>query len=562
MKSRPDNKSARSPNSIEFDLRPTFSLDYIRPVQTEKLPPCGSNCPSGGSVREWIGLVAQRDKLGLTKVEAYRRAWETIVDKNPFPATMGRICPHPCETSCNRLEKDGAVAVSELERFLGDWGLENNLTLKSIDNAIQTESVAVIGAGPAGLSFAYQMARRGYSVTVFDNHAHPGGMLRFGIPDYRLPPLILDGEIDRIRALGVDFKMGTQIGADVTVHSLRAKYDVLFVGVGAQIGRSLRIPGENGTGVYSGTDYLHRFNTGSIVDLGKNVIVVGGGNTAIDAARAARRQGSEVSIIYRRTRNEMPAIEHEIDEALEEGVNIHFLSTPVQINRSSTGVESVLIQKMELGAPDDSGRRRPMPVEGAIEEITASSVLVAISQEPDWTNLDEVNHDGAWLMTPEDGSLDDYTYAGGDVRGLGVASLAIGHGRVAAETAHARLRGLPSPLNSGTTSKTVKPAVKLGFYDDKERVQASHVDVEDRLQHPELEVSLAISEDQFLEESSRCLSCENCFGCQHCWMYCNGGGFIEVDDPSPGHYFKLDLSVCEGCGKCIDVCPSGFLGPR
>ena len=422
----------RSTNNGELaETTPNFSLAYIRPVQTEKLPPCGSNCPSGGSVREWIGLVAQRDKLGLTKVEAYRRAWETIVDRNPFPATMGRICPHPCEAECNRIEKDGAVAVNELERFLGDWGLEKELPLKRIEDRKREEAIGVIGAGPAGLSFAYQMARRGYPVTVYDRHEQAGGMLRFGIPDYRLPPAILDAEISRIGDLGVSFKLGTRIGADVSIESLRGQFDVLFVGVGAQIGRNLGIPGENGPGVVSGTDYLHRINTGAAVDPGPDVIVVGGGNTAIDAARAARRQGAQVLILYRRTRNEMPAIEHEIDEALEEGVRIEYLAAPIEIKRSSTGIESVLVQRMTLADADDSGRRRPVPIDGDIFDVAASAVMVAISQEPDWSDLDDVKKDGAWLMTSEDGALDGQTYAGGDVRGLGIASMAIGHGRAA-----------------------------------------------------------------------------------------------------------------------------------
>jgi NADPH-dependent glutamate synthase beta subunit-like oxidoreductase/Pyruvate/2-oxoacid:ferredoxin oxidoreductase delta subunit len=555
-------KTSGGPLRIGKEPDPEFSLNYIHPQQMESVPPCGANCPSGGNVREWIGLVAQRDKLGLTKYEAYKYAWETIVDRNPFPATMGRICPHPCENECNRIAKDGAVAVNELERFLGDWGIDQALPLRKLDFRDRSEKIAVIGAGPAGLSFAYQMARRGYAVTVYDRHEKAGGMLRFGIPDYRLPPAVLDAEIQRIEELGVSFELGIRVGRNISVDQLREAFDVVFVGVGAQIGRSLGIPGESGPGVYSGAEYLHRINTGERIDTGAEVIVVGGGNTAIDAARAARRQRANVTILYRRTRHEMPAIEHEIDEAIEEGVQIEFLASPVEIQRDQGVVGSIRVQRMELGEEDESGRRRPVPVAGSTFELPATAVMVAISQEPDWEAIEALKEDGPWLQPRSDGTVDLSTYAGGDVRGLGIASMAIGHGRAAAETAHARLVGLQAPVPGEVPPRNQEAAVKLDFYEGKPRVSAPETPVEQRLKDATLQTAQTISEDAFLQEASRCLSCENCFGCRHCWMYCNAAGFTEVDDPRPGHYFKLDLSVCEGCGKCIDVCPCGYLKPQ
>jgi formate dehydrogenase major subunit len=387
-------------------------------------------------------------------------------------------------------------------------------------------------------------------------------MLRFGIPDYRLPPAVLDAEIRRIEDLGVTFKLGTRIGIDISVEALRSEFDVVFVGVGAQVGRSLGIPGEVGSGVYAGTEYLHRINTGDAIDPGTHVIVVGGGNTAIDAARAARRQQAQVTILYRRTRTEMPAIEHEIDEAIEEGVAIEYLAAPTEIRRREGSVQAVRVQRMRLGEPDASGRRRPLPVEGDTFELPATAVMVAISQEPDWGALETFKGDGPWLESEADGSVDLNTYAGGDVRGLGIASMAIGHGRAAAETAHARLRGETPSIPSNDAAVRRNATVKLDFYEQKPRVSVPGAPVEERLKNTRMETAQTISEDAFLQEASRCLSCENCFGCRHCWMYCNAAGFTEVDDPMPGHYFKLDLSVCEGCGKCIDVCPCGFLKPQ
>lgn len=540
-----------------------FRFAPIRPAQEAGTPPCNGNCPSGTKIREWIGMVAQRSKLGLTKEEAYRRAWESLVDVNPFPAVMGRVCPHPCESECNRIAKDGSVAVNELERFIGDHAIEQGWPLVRISMEARKELVAVVGAGPAGLSFAYQMARHGYRVTVFDRHEQAGGMLRYGIPDYRLPPEVLDAEIGRIEELGVDFMLGSAVGQDPTLDELRRDFDIVFVGIGAQIGRRLGVPGEDGDGVWAGTEYLDLVNRGRDVEVGSSVVVVGGGNTAIDAARTARRRGADVTLLYRRTRNEMPAIDHEIDEAMEEEVDIVYLAAPAEVLRDeSGGLTGVRVQRMELGEPDSSGRRRPVPLEGDAFELPASAVIVAISQEPDWTALDGVMHEHGWVQTARDGLLDAKTYAGGDVRGLGTASLAIGQGRAAAETAHARQDGTAYPGNGVKPTRTDLPRVKLDLYEAKPRVEIERLPVTDRLADPSRTVSETITEEAFLAEVTRCLSCEACFGCRHCITYCNPGGFVDLPEPTPGQYFRMDLSVCEGCGKCIEVCPCGFLAPE
>jgi len=533
----------------------------MRPKQFEQLPPCRANCPSGTDIRGWITTIAQRKRIGLSDEEAYAAAWRKIVAVNPFPAVMGRVCPHPCESGCNRLEKDGAVAVNQLERFIGDWALERGLQHELLESEPQPESIGVIGAGPAGLSFAYQMARRGYSVTVYERYPKPGGMLRYGIPVYRLPEDILDAEIRRIVDLGVKLKLDTRIGRDVTAKELQARHQVVFLGIGAHKGLQLRVPGEAGPGVWTGTDYLSRINQGERMHLGKRVAVIGGGDTAIDAARAARRGGSEVTLLYRRTRREMPAIDSEIEEALQEGIQLEYLAAPVEILRGDDDLlRSLVVQRMRLGDPDESGRRRPIPIEGSEYEIPVDGVVAAISQQPDWDGLDHLqpHEDGDWVRADDRGQVNHQFWAGGDVLNLGIASAAIYHGRLAAESAHGRLRGQPTPDLHRPDPIETTPA-KVDYYSEKARVTPRQLPVEDWLANPEAEIHQAVTEEQFQEEVGRCLSCGQCFGCEHCWMYCAHGCFARLDEIGPGAYFSLALEKCQACGKCIDVCPCGFL---
>jgi NADPH-dependent glutamate synthase beta subunit-like oxidoreductase/Pyruvate/2-oxoacid:ferredoxin oxidoreductase delta subunit len=536
----------------------TPELPRFEPRQVEKQAPCQGGCPNSGDIRGWIGTVAQRHKLGLSREEAYTRAWRMITDVNPFPSVLGRVCPHPCESHCNRSEKDGSVAINAMERFLGDWAIENSIPLASLEAGRQPESIGVIGAGPSGLSFAYQMARRGYRVTVYERRAEPGGMLRHGIPDYRLPPEVLEAEIRRIVDLGVEIRLNTAIGRDVMLEELRDLHPILFLGIGAQKGRRLGVPGEEGPGVWSGTDYLDRVNHHKPVSLGEQVVVVGGGNTAVDAARTARRSGAEVTLLYRRTRAEMPATPGEVEEAIAEGVALEFLAAPVELERLNGGLETVVVQRMQLGEPDESGRRRPLPIEGSEYRVPADSLIAAVSQEPEWDGLDALDLGDHWPEADESGVVIDGVYAGGDVLGLGIAGMAIAHGRRAAEAVHARLRGLPPPPPE--SRETVgADNILMELHEEKPPALPLHLSPEEGLAHPEAEVSRGITETAFLEEAERCFSCGMCYGCQHCWMYCTPGCFTKVEESRPGVYFTLSLDECEKCGKCIEVCPCGFL---
>lgn len=545
----------------------------LRPSYVEKEPPCVGHCPSGNDIRGWLTILAQREKLGLTLEQAQDAAWYREAETTPFPSVMGRVCPHPCEGSCNRKEKDGAVAINSVERCLGDWGIERGLKLPTLDvGGPFQEKIAVVGAGPSGLSCAYQLARRGYKVTVFEAYEHAGGMLRYGIPEYRLPRNILDAEIQKILDLGVELRCGVQIGREINLEDLRREYAAVFVGIGAHKGWTMGIPGEEGPGVFTGTEFLRLANSGKRPELGGKVIVVGGGDTAIDAARVSlrltsdsasvsRRMGSDVTILYRRTREEMPAIGREIEEALEEGIKIEYLAAPLQIIRHDNGkIAKILVQRMSLGEPDASGRRRPIAVEGDTYEIAADAIIMAVSQAPDWTSLGgSIETKGSWLEVDNWGrTAVEGVYSGGDTLTLGLATISIGQGRKAAEAIHAKLRG-SEPKDAQKKPQIGPERLKMDFYEAAERAQRAVKAPAERLAKPLEESDLGITAAQCLEEVKRCFSCGLCMGCERCWMYCQVSCFKKEKEVSPGHYFTINIATCDGCKKCGEECPCGYI---
>jgi NADPH-dependent glutamate synthase beta subunit-like oxidoreductase/Pyruvate/2-oxoacid:ferredoxin oxidoreductase delta subunit len=527
-------------------------ISPLRPRYSEKMPPCISRCPNEADIRSWITTIAQAEAYGRTNEQALELAWYKIADRNPFPATCGRVCPHPCEAECNRKNKDGSVAINAMERFVGDFGISKGLPLAKLSEEKRSEKIAIIGSGPAGLSCAYQLSRRGYPVTVFEAFRHPGGMLRYGIPKYRLPRNILDAEIQRILDLGVELKCNFVVGKDGTFEQLRQEYRAIFVGIGAHKGLTLGVPGEDASNVFTGTEFLNHANNGESVQVGNKVVVIGGGDTAIDAARVSKRLGADVTILYRRTRAEMPAIALEIEGALEEGITIEYLAAPTEVLRNNGTAVGLRCIRMELGAPDESGRPRPAPKAGSEFTIEAATIIAAISQEPEFGPVAELREDKDWIKADEWGATKNAgIYAGGDDLALALAATAVYQGRMAAQAIDAHLRGgeLKKPAAPPAANKVI-----VDWHKESPRNERQHLPVEKRDMDAEIESGFA--EAEAMEEAKRCMSCGMCMDCESCWMYCTNNCFVRL--PKGDHY-KIKLEVCNGCKKCAEACPSGYI---
>lgn len=533
----------------------TGSWRYMRPLYVNKTPPCNAACPAGEDIVMYLQLTAQG---------RYAEAWETIVRENPFPGVCGRVCPHPCESECNREHLGGAIAIHCQERFLADYAAAHDLGLPMPDVPQRGEHVAVVGAGPAGLSCAYHLRRMGYQVTVFDAGDKPGGMMRL-IPEYRLPKEVLEREIAAIVATGVEVKTGVRLGVDVSLDDLK-DYAAVFLAVGQSRSRRLGVPGEEATGVLPGIDFLARVARGQRVGLGEKVAVIGGGNTAMDAARTARRLGADVTIFYRRSRAEMPAIDEEVNEALDEGVRIEFLRAPVAVLTEDGRVRGLRLTEMELGAPDESGRRRPLPVAGSEYEVACDTVIPALGQVADLSFLDaEVKSERGRIITDEKAATTrPPIFAGGDVAtGFGTVTAAVGSGKRAALAIDCFLRGVERTFPDLAQNVQAAPRphdaavvrfedLNTAYFEEEPRPRQEQRPAAERVTTFE-EVNLGYGEDAALAEAQRCFSCGTCNECDNCLIFCPDVAVLR--GPSDDEPFVFNYDYCKGCGICVSECP-------
>jgi len=486
-------------------------------------PPCRVVCPAGVNAQGYIALISEGK---------FKEALEVVRRTMPFAGVIGRVCTHPCEVDCERKTVDESISIRTLKRFIADYELKTGREKATPVEQTKEDKVAIVGSGPAGLACAYDLVRKGYPVTVFEALPKAGGLLRYGIPEYRLPRKTLDSEIDYVKELGVEIKTNTPV-KDLG-QLFEQGYKAIFLGTGASVSQKMRIPGEDTTGVIHALDFLKEVNLGAKVGLGKRVAVVGGGNAAVDAARVAQRLGAkEVTIVYRRSRAEMPAVATEVDEAEREGVNIHFLAAPVKVlskDEQLTGIECI---RMELGEPDASGRRRPVPVEGSEFTMDVDNVIIAIGQAVDKTELPkELTYTGWGTLSVDQVTLEtdiSGVFAGGDVV-AGPADVigAITAGKEAAESIDRYLSDTDLSEGRPKTLPRVKEISKEGVQ-PKSRAVMPVLDLKQREGFTEVE--LGFDEKTAIEEAKRCLNCAACSECMECVKACEPQAInLEMED--------------------------------
>lgn len=600
------------------------------PTYVNRTPPCQGSCPSGEDIRGWLDIVRGIEKpSGDTSMQEY--AFRRSTAANPFPSVMGRVCPAPCQDGCNRNQVEDFVGINAVEQFIGDSALE--MKLKFTAGKDTGKKIAIIGGGPAGLAGAYQLRLKGHAVTLFDNHKTLGGMMKYGIPGYRTPRDVLDGEIDRIIDMGVEVKMDTWVGKDVTVEQLEKDYDAILWAIGAQAGRQLPIPGaEEAANVLTGVDFLEAFNDGRLQLVTEKVVVIGGGDTSIDVASVARRlghitemhendrpenivlgqtahdvassavrQGAEVMLLSRSSIANMPAAQHEIDDAEREGVTIVGCVSPVEVIRDGSGRATALkVIKLE----EDGST----PIEGSEYEIALDLLVSAIGQGGKLDGFEDIGNDRGLIDADAHYQVPGKPghFVCGDIVRPHLLTTAIGQASIAAESIdhffknedmgkrpkvdkhHFNLlsklneAGLsPAEYGHGTVEHTDSEKFSVHNYEDRSaheiisaddlflghfQYTARHVRSEDVPSSDEVlghfqERMKGLSEEEAIEEADRCMSCGMCFECDNCVIYCPQDAVYRVPkaEATMGRYVATDYSKCIGCHICADVCPTGYI---
>lgn len=560
----------------------TGTWRYLRPRYVERVPACQHGCPTSNDIEAWIRLfeLGRRDE-----------AWDAATMENPFPGIMGRVCFHPCMEGCNRREMGGSVNIQMCERTLSD-AMGKDLPPATPFFPASGKKVAVIGAGPAGMACAYHLARLGHAVEVFERLPLAGGMLRYGIPEYRLPNDVLDREIARLEKMGIVFHLGKAVKSAAEMQTMRQDYAAVFMAIGAYKSKAMGVPDEKSPGVMAGLEFLRKVAEGKPPAIGKRVLVVGGGNTAVDTARTARRLGAEVTIVYRRSRAEMPAFEEEVRQAEDEGVKIEMLVSPRRVVTAQGKAAGLECLKMKLGDPDESGRRQPIPIDGSETTLAANTVLTAIGEDIETAIVPSALPIERGAIRTKLGGRTEWTtvFAGGDfIAQTRTVVDALAAGKRSAIAIDCQLRGdsfdavfekirvadtdavlmsrylqvrtgqLPRAattselerLNKVVTFSELNPA----YFTRSEPAAYPLRSVEDRLASGGfVEVHLPPAEDVRASEYARCFHCGRCTECDNCYIYCPDAAIAKKEGG-----FEIDYYFCKGCGVCPKECPRAAL---
>ena len=532
------------------------------PIYVKQVPPCTAGCPAGEDIRGFHNLLTGDEKSD----NKWDAAWYRIVDSNPFPAIMGRICPHPCESTCNRQHREESIGINAVEQAIGEHGIEAGLKLPQA-GPDTGKRVAVIGAGPAGLSVAYQLRRKGHGVTIYDFNDKPGGMMLYGIMGYRVDRKVLDAEVGKIIDLGVETKMGIRVGTDISLEQLEKDYDAVFIGVGAQIGRSLPIEGfSKRQETTNAIDFLRNYELqGDDFKIGKKVVVIGDGNVAMDVARLARRMGSESTIISAVPREEMNCYPDEFDDAIEEGAKIEYLVGTLEVLESKNGVQGVKCAKMVKKEKGEEGWDAKIPfmrykATGDVFEIESDMIVASIGQTTDMNGFENTINENDSLL-----KLDKYfrvkgkenVFGGGDALKIDLITTAVGHGRKAADSIDAFLQGKNMPEAPYREVINVKKQDLNYFFHSNQTKRRHHV--AENIVGNHNEVLEALTKEQAIEESKRCMSCGLCFDCKQCSSFCPQEAISRYKDNPIGEVMYTHYTKCVGCHLCALVCPTGYI---
>jgi NADPH-dependent glutamate synthase beta subunit-like oxidoreductase len=530
-------------------LFPTGNFRFYRPVYRDKTPPCNHACPTGEQIQKYLDFV---------KHERFLDGYLTIMEDNPMPSVTGRVCYHPCEGACNRKDHDEPIGIRNVERFLGDFGLElAEDPIKETLPATNGKHVAVVGAGPGGLACAYHLRRLGYRITILEALSKPGGMLRGGIPHWHLPEEVLNSEVDKIECLGdIEIKCNTRVGTDVTWDDLKS-YDAAFLALGQDVGRKLPVEGSDLRGVMGGLEFVREAGFNKPVKVGKKVIVVGGGNTASDTARSALRLGAEeVTIVSLESPDELLIVPEDLEQAKDEGVQFKTNTACARILGEDGVVSGAVLCEAHL-TKDEEGNVAPQMTEGTEYEVECDNVMIAIGQVQHLDWIPDHLIEGGLLKTDSFGRLEDNIFAGGDIiRGPAMVVDALGDGKRAARNIDKVVRALELAPDEPVE---VMPYERLNtsYFKHAPRIEASLTPPAERIRDQEIEVTLGYAQEQAVTESDRCMSCGVCNGCDNCYIVCPDVSVMR--DTRENGAYSIRTKYCKGCLVCVQECPTGCL---